>query len=132
MTATIRTEDSRRFVQAMYDAGSRGDVEGLLSHLAQDVVVREPAFLPYGADYHGHQEFLSLFTKIGKVLDITKIQIDYLVADDDKVIGIIRIPDITTGQTILLAEESILRDGKIVEMRIFFHDAQSLIGQTRL
>ena len=131
-TLTSVTEENRRLVQDMYDAGVRGDVEGLMSKLAPDVAVHEPALLPYGAVYHGHQEFLDLFTKIAQVLDISKITLDYLVADGDRVIGVLRIPDPATGGQVLLAEQSTIRDGKIVEMRIFFHDAQSLIDAPKL
>jgi hypothetical protein len=131
-TLTSLTEENRALVQDMYDAGVRGDIEGLMSRLAPDVAVHEPAFLPYGAVYNGHQEFLGLFTKIAQVLDITKITIDYLVADGDRVIGVLRIPDPATGGQVLLAEQSTIRDGKIIEMRIFFHDTQSMIDAPKL
>jgi hypothetical protein len=63
---------------------------------------------------------------------MTKISADYLVADGDRVFGVIRMPDLKTGKDVLLAEESVIRDGSIVDMRIFFHDAQSLIGAPKL
>jgi hypothetical protein len=126
------TEQSRAIVAALYEAAKAGDVEGVLAVMDDEVVVHEPEFLPYGGTYQGKQGFLDLFTKIVKVYDMTAVQYDYLVADGDKVIGILRMPDLNTGQDVLLAEQSIVRDGKVVDMRIFFHDTQSLINAPKL
>jgi uncharacterized protein len=121
------TEQNRAVVAALYDAGARGDVPGLLSHLAEDVVVHEPAFLPYGGDYVGRDAFLAMFGEIGKYLDLSAISLEYLVADGERVIGVLRIPDRATGEQTMLAEQSTLRDGEVVEMRIFYYDPQSII-----
>jgi ketosteroid isomerase-like protein len=129
--STGTTARSREVVTAVYKAGAGGDVETLLGLMADDLVVEEPWFLPYGGTYETPQGLAELFGKIGAVLDVTQMQIDYLVCDADHVIGIIRIPDRRTGHDVLLAEESTVRDGKVARMRIFFHDTQSLIGAPR-
>ena len=126
------TEQNRALVQKLYDAAISGDIEGVLGCLAEDVVVREPEFLPYGGTYSGRDTFLALFEKIVKCYDMTKISADYLVADGERVIGVLRMPDLKTGKDVLLAEQSTIRDGLIVDMRIFFHDAQSLIDAPKL
>lgn len=73
------------------------------------------------------EPFGDLLGKIAKTYDMTKIKADYVVADGERVIGILRMPDLATGEDVLLAEVSVIRDGKAVQMTIFFHDAQSLI-----
>lgn len=127
-TAAAATARSREVVSAVYDAGARGDVKAFLSLMADDLTVEEPWFLPYGGTYHSPQGLAELFGKIGTVLDVARMRVDYLVCDGEHVIGIIRIPDRRTGQEVLLAEESTVRDGKVARIRIFFHDTQSLIG----
>jgi predicted SnoaL-like aldol condensation-catalyzing enzyme len=131
-TPTDTTEISRRLVEELYDAAVAADVEGVLFRLDDSVIVHEPDFLPYGGEYHGKQGFVDLYTKIAKVYDVAKIRVDYLVADGDRVIGVIRMPDLNTGNDVLLAEQSTVRDGKVIDMRIFFHDTQSLIGAPKL
>jgi ketosteroid isomerase-like protein len=128
MTAAPVTEANRTVVQNLYAAGINGDIAGLLSAMADDVVIHEPAFLPYGGVYVGKDAFVGMYEKLATLLDVTKIRLEYTVADGDRVIGVLRIPDLNTGQDIVFAEQSTLRDGKVVDFRIFFHDAQSLIG----
>jgi ketosteroid isomerase-like protein len=130
-TSTRVTEANRTVVQNLYEAGISGDIPGLLSAMADDVVIREPEFLPYGGVYVGKDAFLGMYEKVATLLDVTKIRLEYTVADGDRVIGLLRMPDLNTGQDIVFAEQSTLRDGKVVDMQIFYYDAQSLIGQPK-
>jgi uncharacterized protein len=126
------TEQNRRLMQAIYDAVSAGDLGGVLDRLADDVVIREPEFLPYGGVYRGKERFGDVVGKIAKTYDMTQIKADYIVADGERVIGVLRMPDLATGEDVLVAEESVIRDGKVVQMTVFVHDAQSLISAPRL
>ncbi len=47
------TETNRRIVTEMYEAGQRGELETFFGHVADDVVLTEPAYLPYGGTYRG-------------------------------------------------------------------------------
>ena len=126
------TEQNRQLMQAIYDAVSAGDLGGVLDRLADDVVIREPEFLPYGGVYRGKEHFGDVVGKIAKTYDMTRIRADYIVADGERVIGVLRMPDLATGEDVLMAEESIIRGGKVVQMTVFVHDAQSLISAPRL
>lgn len=118
---------NRQIVVDFYAAGVRGDLDSFLSYLSDDFVLYEPPFLPYGGAYHGKQAMLEGFGEIGRYLDVKGLEVDHLVADGEHVIGILRAPDRTTGELVLIAEESTLRDDKIVEMRVFFHEGRSLV-----
>ena len=118
---------NRQIVVDFYAAGVRGDLEAFMSYLADDFVLYEPPFLPYGGTYRGKQAMLEGFGKIGEYLDVSGLEVDHLVADGEHVIGILRAPDRATGELVLIAEESTLRDGRIVEMRVFFHEGRSLV-----
>jgi hypothetical protein len=118
---------NRQIVVDFYAAGVRGDLEAFVSYMSDDFVLYEPPFLPYGGAYHGKQAMLEGFAKIGEYLDVSGLEVDHLVADGEHVIGILRAPDRATGELVLIAEESTLRRGKIVEMRVFFHEGRSLV-----
>ena len=47
------------------------------------------------------------------MLDVAQMQVIRMVAEGDRAIGIIEMPDIATGEQILLAEESLIHDGKV-------------------
>ncbi|GAA1631687.1 nuclear transport factor 2 family protein [Actinoplanes couchii] len=53
-----RTESAADVVRALYDALGRGDVPGLLARLDPDVIVDEPARLPYGGVHRGRDVFV--------------------------------------------------------------------------
>jgi hypothetical protein len=118
---------NRQTVLDFYAAGVRGDLDAFVSFMSEDFVLHEPPFLPYGGAYRTKQGMLEGFAKICEYLDVSGLEIDHMVADGEHVIGILRAPDRATGELVLIAEESTLRDGKIVEMRVFFHEGRSLI-----
>ncbi len=58
---------------------------------------------------------------------MNSLTIDRLVADEDHVFAILSSNQIATGERIMLTELSILREGKVAEFRVFFHEAGSLL-----
>lgn len=129
MATITHTETNRDAVAAMYDAANRGDMDGFLGALSPDVVVFEPAFLPYGGTYRGIDGMQTLLGRVGSIYDIGGMVVEHLVADGDRVIGLIRMPIIGTASSAVIAEMSMLRDGKIAEMHIFLHDAGTLLDR---
>ena len=122
------TEESRRVVLAMYAAAAKSDVQGLMSFMHEDIVVHEPPFLPYGGVQKGVTGFQNIFVGISPYADPMKMKLDHMVADGERVFCVITIPDKKTGKHLMLAEESLVRDGKIVEIRVFYFDAGSMLG----
>lgn len=131
-TTTLQTDTTREIMVRMYDSAGKGDYEDVLSLLSEDLVVHEPPFLPYGAVYHGLDGMRDLIGKVNQVLDVSKIHVDRMVAEGDRAIGIIRMPDHKTGEPIVLAEESVVRDGKVVEIFVYFHETQTLLTSPKL
>src|SRR5262245_49756711 len=111
-TRSPETQASIEVVQRLYDAAVGGDMDTVLDSLTEDFVLEEPQFLPYGGVYEGRQGFAELIQKALTQLDVQKMSIDRFVADGEWVIGIIRMPLVGSGEEILLAEESKVRDGK--------------------
>ena len=52
------TESPAQVVRGLYDALSEGDVPGVLAKLAPEVIVDEPAQLPYGGVHQGREVFV--------------------------------------------------------------------------
>lgn len=116
---TAVSAETRRIVESFYKAG---DMAGRFRLMDEKIVIHEPGFLPYGDDYHGHAGFTKLFGIVTEYLEVARLVIDYFVVEGDRAIGVIRVPDKKGGE-VVLAEESVVRNGKIVEMRIFFYNA---------
>ncbi|MFJ6086721.1 nuclear transport factor 2 family protein [Streptomyces sp. NPDC092369] len=130
--ATSPTEQNRAVVEAMFAAANRGDVEGVFSYLSEDVAVIEPVFLPFGKAYHGKDEFLGLAQILPNYLDVSKITVHYTIADGDRVAACVGITDVATGELTHFIEQFTLKDGKIIENRVFYHNVGSMIDQPRV
>ncbi|MFE5705408.1 nuclear transport factor 2 family protein [Rhodococcus koreensis] len=123
MTETMsQTDQTRAVVERLYAAGTTGDVEGVLATLADNVVVSEPSFLPWGGTYTGHDQFLALFGDLAQKLDLSKLAIEYAVTENDKCFTVFRVPGIDSGKDAFITEQSTVRDGKIVEMTVFYNE----------
>ena len=124
------TAETRRVVTEMYGAALRGDLAGFFTHIDPEVVTHEPPFLPYGGSYSGIGALMELLgQQVSQHLDIARPKIDRIVADGDRAFTVIRLRCQATGEETLLAEEAVVRDGKVVELRVFYFDAGSLIEQ---
>jgi ketosteroid isomerase-like protein len=126
---TASTTTSRDLMTRMYESAAKADYDDVFACLSEDLVVNEPPFLPYGDIYRGHDGFRNLIGKVTQVLDVAQMQVIRMVAEGDRAIGIIEMPDIATGEQILLAEESLIHDGKVVEITVYFHEPRTLLGQ---
>lgn len=123
----MTTSPSKQKVLEMYTAAGGGDFAGAMACMADDITVTEPSYLPYGGIYRGKQEFQALLGRINEYADLATITLLYVVAEDDKVFVALQMKDRKTGGLLQLVEQSIVRDGKIVEMKIFYLDAGSMI-----
>lgn len=122
-----QTQASKQTVLALYTAAGKGDLVTALSLMADDIAVIEPPYLPYGATYRGKAQFQDLLQKINEHADLAALKIEAVVAEGDTVFVTLQIGDRKTGKPLQLAERSRVRDGKIVEMKIFYFDAGSMI-----
>jgi ketosteroid isomerase-like protein len=131
-TTTSQTEISRALMARIYKAAAAGDYEDVLGCVSADIVITEPGFLPYGGVYRGIDRMREAIGKLAQLLDVSKMVVDRLVADEDRVIGIVRIPDLKTGEYILLAEEALIKDGKVSEICVYFNETRSLLDAPKL
>ena len=125
-TAKSLTEQNRAIVEAMFAAANKGDIEGVFSLLSDDVTIIEPLFMPFGKTYHGKDEFLGLAQILPNYLDVSSITVHYTIADGDRVAACVGITDVATGELTRFIEQFTIKDGKIIENRVFYNDAGTL------
>jgi ketosteroid isomerase-like protein len=116
------TEANRAIITEMYAAAQRGDLQSFFAAMSPDLVVVEPRFLPYGGTYRGIDGLQLLMGEVTKILDMGALKVKRVIADGDHVLGFITVPLLAKDSEVELLEYSILRDGKVVEIRLFFHD----------
>ena len=120
------TEQNRAVIEALYAAAKAGDAQAMFAHFADDIVVHEPPFLPFGKVYRGKEEFLQLFAVIVEYLDVSQVTVHHIVADGEYVIGCLGMPDRRTGDFTEMLEQFKLRDGKVVDIKLFYYDAGTM------
>jgi uncharacterized protein len=125
--SNAQTEASRTTVMSMYTAAGGGDFAAAMACMADDIAVIEPPYLPYGGVYRGKTEFQQLLGRINEYADLSAMKMENVVAEGERVLVSLQIGDRKTGKPLQLLEQSIVRDGKIVEMKIFYFDAGSMI-----
>jgi uncharacterized protein len=116
------TENSRQIVKRFYEQLAAGNFEAVLASLHEDIEIHEPGCLPYGGVYRGIAGVHQLFSQAPQHLDVGVMNVEAIVADGDRVVGFIRSAVVGTGAPTLIAEESIIRDGKIARVRVFHFD----------
>jgi len=120
------TERNRKIAQAMYDAAATGDVEGFFAPMSPDVVVKEPTFVAHGGTHYGIAALQALTAEVVKVIDLTSMVVDELVADGERVLAFCRLRPVDGDGEIRLVEALRLKDDVIVEMDVYWNDSASI------
>lgn len=120
------SSESRNLVEKLYQAALSGDIASVYEILDDDVLVLEPSFLPYGGEVRGKEAFGGLLQSISACLDLSTMTLESMVADGDTVVAFLHAKTATAGEDVALAERSIVRNGKVVEMKIFYHEGGDL------
>ncbi|TAM68264.1 nuclear transport factor 2 family protein [Mycobacterium sp.] len=116
------TDTTRVTLERMYAAAHDSDVAALASLMHPQVRVDEPSFLPYGGTYTGLDEFAAVFTEAAKVLDMPKLRIHSITAEDENAFAIVTVPLVDSAQTISIVEHWTVADGLITTGRIYWFD----------
>ena len=130
--AASLTEQNRAIVLGMFAAANKGDVEGVFSYLSDDVTINEPLFMPFGKVYQGKAEFAALAQVLPNYLHISSITVHYTIADGDRVAACVGITDVATGELTRFIEQFTIKDGKIIENRVFYNDAGTLVDMPKV
>jgi uncharacterized protein len=111
------------------EALSKGDIEGFLSHHADDVVVHFPGRGPMAGDYRGKDGVRQLFQKQMQILDSPpEIESHDIVANDEHTVVLNKVRA-TRGGTLLEQNQVVvihIKGGKIAEVWLQFSEQQAM------
>jgi ketosteroid isomerase-like protein len=120
-------------VQRLYEAYGRGDVDGVLAELADDVDWAAEAAgtgVPWWGSYHGKAEVPRFFKEIGTNLDITEFAMIGFTSNDTDVVATVHwtftVPATGRSASMYMQHWFRLDGGKIVFFRGSEDSAQSL------
>jgi ketosteroid isomerase-like protein len=124
MTESVPARN-KQVVEAFFDAGSRGALDEVQSYMADDLVIRQAAFLPYAGTYV-KETFPALAAAMSRYIELKDARLVRVLADGDYVFVVLTVPDARTGHECIQGVQILLQDGKFAENTIFYHDAGSM------
>jgi ketosteroid isomerase-like protein len=113
---------NQELIERMYAAAAEADMPTLRGILAEDFVVEEAPFLPYGGSYQGFDGFVDCFTKVAQVIDLSRLQLVGVTADDTYAYCRVRVPLVQSEGEATIIEEWEIREGRVVHARVFWFD----------
>lgn len=114
--------ENKQIIKGAYEAMAQGDVRAFLGVLDPQIEVREPDGLPHGGVYTGLDELKAMFAKAAPVLDSSRLVIEELTADEDRVVALVRIPMRNGDGDAVISEHWRLRDRKAISLQVFWFD----------
>lgn len=123
-------------VQRGYEAFGRGDINGLLALLDENItwITPGPADLPTAGNRRGHEAVAEFFQTLGAIVDILRFEPKEFVAQGDLVVVL---GDDTsrvkaTGKSVEFewSHAFTVRDGKVVAFKEY-GDVSALVGELR-
>jgi ketosteroid isomerase-like protein len=129
------SERNVALVRSFQDRFSKGDVDYVLSILADDIVVHEAPNVPYPGDHRGKDGFKKLAAAFGQVWDRKRlVDLDVMPAGPDRVVLAARSDVVAkpTGTSLMLRVIEIytIRDGKIAEILVHYWDTAEMTAAT--
>lgn len=122
-------------VRTFQDKFAEGDIDAVLSTLADDVVIHECANLPYPGDHRGKDGFLKLVDAFRQTWEV-QVHGDHelLPAGDEKVLCLVnnKVVAKATGTPLDLriAEIFTIREGEISEVDVYYWDNVEAVQAT--
>ena len=114
-------DENKEVIRAAYGGMAEGNPKAFLDALHPDIEIHEPDPLPYGGTYRGHAEVIEFMKGAAAVMDVSRFEVEDLVADGDTVVARLTIGLHAGGET-QLSEHWLMRDGQAVELRVFCFD----------
>jgi ketosteroid isomerase-like protein len=111
------------------EALSKRDMEGFLTHHADDVVVHFPGRGPMAGDHRGKDGVAQMFQRQMQILDSPpEIDTHDVLASDDHAVVLNKVRASRGGKTLEQQQVVVMhiRDGKIAEIWLQFSDQQAM------
>jgi len=133
--SSVMSRENVEVVERFEHAFVRGDMEEVLSLLADDIVVHEAPSLPYPGDHRGHDGFLELADAFNRVWEIkSPLDLTFLDAGDTRVVVLVAFDVVAraTGTPLVLrlAEIYSVREGRIADLDVYYRDTAAIVAAT--
>lgn len=117
--------------RAMYEHAVRGEWEAVAAFMAEDLVIHEPASLPYGGEWRGRDALQRLYVSVMGFWHDPLVEWIDLIGGEEHVVALLRfsmtVP--ATGERIVQRVSEVTRfnaGGKMTEMHIHYFDTAAM------
>ncbi|WP_127753245.1 nuclear transport factor 2 family protein [Devosia sp. 1566] len=114
------TDENKAFIQEMISSKRR--LEDYPDRFDDDLIMHEPASLPFGGTYRGLGEFQKFYPSVRAFYDFERFELLGVYGDGDIVFATIRAGLVGSAGTIHLAEQFLFAGSKLVEVRLHICD----------
>jgi len=119
MTTTL---SNKAFIAKML--GEKKRLEDFPDRFEPNLVMHEPAMLPFGGTYRGLQEFQAFYPKVRRYYDFETWQLLGVYGDGDTVFATTRVNVADTSTVMYIAEQFTFVGTKIVDVRVHVSDVK--------
>jgi hypothetical protein len=114
------TEENKAFIQETISTKKR--LEDYPGRFDQNLVMHEPAYLPFGGSYVGLEPFQKFYPQVRDFYDFSRFELLGVFGDGDVVFATIRAGLAGSDGTIFIAEQFRFEGTKLVEVRVHICD----------
>ena len=122
---------TRSVVQQFYDYSLRAHLEGVAKILHPDIVIYEPASLPYGGTHTGRNVASQLLAQLYAMIDLNAVVVGDILVNSERAAAFLEVPfeDSASSQKISVIETFVIRDGLIAEIKPYYFDTAALAAR---
>ena len=117
------TESNKAFIAKML--GEKKQLEDFPDRFEPNLVMHEPAMLPFGGTYQGLQEFQTFYPNVRRYYDFGTWQLLGVYGDGNTVFATSRVNVAGTTTVMYIAEQFTFAGTKIVEVRVHISDVKA-------
>ena len=114
------TESNKAFIAQML--GQKRRLEDYPDRVDPNLVMHEPAHLPFGGTYRGLHEFQRFYTKVRSYYDFEHFELLGVYGEANTVFATARVPIVGSRSSMFIAEQFTFVGVKLVEVRVHVCD----------
>ncbi|MEE4201343.1 nuclear transport factor 2 family protein [Erythrobacter sp.] len=118
-------------VRLIFAHAGRGEWDVIEPHFSDDLVIHEPASLPYGGEWRGRDALRRLYAHVMEYWEDPEVVVEAITQGGDHAVAVLSFAMTarSTGRRIAthVTEVSRMEGGKLAEMRIHYFDTAALL-----
>jgi ketosteroid isomerase-like protein len=127
------TAQSKRVVDAYYQAGVEGRLTDFSTYLDDDFTTTAPNYLPWGGVHHGAGFFRDIvLPNLPDVLDFGRFRYDVFFAENERVVALVNFGITGTDDMIKISEHWTVSEGKATSIWVAYFEPQLLLNKLEI